>query len=183
MVLNLHFVKTNIKKFEIIILLVFSTLIPSFILTFFLNKNENVNYFSIISIYYSLFLLITLMFNVIFKRSYLAALYGCHCKKERSFKIVNKHVCLCARCTGIFIGMISFLLLTFFKFNLNWLLVISLPLIIDGIYQKKSKVESNNIRRITTGILFGIAFVVLLSNMFYLYSRFVLWVTKIMFNL
>lgn len=39
-----------------------------------------------------------------------------------------------------------------------------LPLLLDGIIQLKTSYESNNIKRLITGFLFGIAFIFILVN-------------------
>ena len=65
---------------------------------------------------------------------------------------------LCARCTGELIGIII-AAFTYAAWTppIAVLVMIMLPLIIDGSVQLKTSYESNNIRRLWTGILFGYA--------------------------
>ena len=94
--------------------------------------------------------------SVIYK--WLPIIFGCHTRDDRSFHIRGKKMPLCARCTGELIGII----IAAFTYAV-WtppiavLVMIMLPLIIDGSVQLKTSYESNNIRRLWTGILFGYA--------------------------
>jgi len=82
----------------------------------------------------------------------------CHRKPERSFFWKGKQFPVCARCTGIHIGYIAFPFFMFNIFTLNiwWTLALILPTYIDGLTQAFFKRESNNILRVTTGLLAGI---------------------------
>lgn len=83
---------------------------------------------------------------------------SCHQKPERSFFIHGYQFPLCARCTGIAIGhIIAFLIVPFhtFKYSISLLLF---PLAIDGTMQYFTPYESNNCKRMITGILYGFAF-------------------------
>lgn len=87
-------------------------------------------------------------------------LVTCHRLPERSFFFKGKQFPLCARCTGIYIG---FLILPLFIFNLIYInfwytLLLTLPTLIDGMIQAKTKYNSNNPLRLITGILAGIGF-------------------------
>jgi uncharacterized membrane protein len=71
-------------------------------------------------------------------------------------------------------------ILWLFLFN-RWHILICLlaclPLLVDGIGQKRGKWESTNIRRVLTGLLFGTATINLLAN----YHYFIIWeATKIL---
>ncbi|MFA6800527.1 MAG: DUF2085 domain-containing protein [Acholeplasmataceae bacterium] len=82
---------------------------------------------------------------------------GCHQKPSRSFFIKNYQFFLCYRCTGIMfaeliVSPIFYLLNLHFGFY-TFLFVI--PMLIDGGIQYVFKIESNHIRRLTTGILAG----------------------------
>ncbi len=84
----------------------------------------------------------------------------CHCHQmpERSFFIKGYQFPLCARCSGIAIGHIAaFLAAPFFKFRpaVAWLMA---PLAIDGTLQYFTHYESNNMKRIISGVLYGFAF-------------------------
>jgi uncharacterized membrane protein len=82
----------------------------------------------------------------------------CHRKPERSFFWKGKQFPVCARCTGIHIGYITFPLFMFNVFTLNiwWTLALMLPTYIDGLTQALFKRESNNFLRVTTGLMAGI---------------------------
>lgn len=82
----------------------------------------------------------------------------CHRKPERSFFWKGKQFPVCARCTGIHIGYITFPLFMFNVFTLNvwWTIALILPTYIDGLTQAFFKRESNNILRVTTGLMAGI---------------------------
>lgn len=99
---------------------------------------------------------------------------GCHQKPERSFFIHGYQFPLCARCTGILLGYIcSFLLLILgCSVSVRLCLVFLVPLILDGGIQLLFGILSNNIRRVATGILFGVGLIQLTVNIFtYLLSE------------
>lgn len=84
---------------------------------------------------------------------------GCHQRPERSFFYRGKQFPVCARCTGVFIG--ELLGISFFKFA-----EVSIPvaicfcalMLLDWGIQFLFSRESNNIRRLITGLLCGYAF-------------------------
>lgn len=83
----------------------------------------------------------------------------CHRRKERSIKMLGYTLPLCARCTGLWLG---FGLGFFFRIlglhtSLSLTVTFMLPLVIDGLTQLLELRESNNLLRLLTGILFGIA--------------------------
>lgn len=87
---------------------------------------------------------------------HLGTLSGCHQLPERSFFIKGKQTPVCARCCGVFIGHIIFCVsICFFRISSLIGFIMCLPLIIDWIVQEYLKKESNNIRRLLTGILCG----------------------------
>ncbi|MDO4487809.1 MAG: DUF2085 domain-containing protein [Eubacteriales bacterium] len=89
---------------------------------------------------------------------WLPIIMGCHCRPDRSFFIKGRQLPVCARCTGILIGfLIAVITLFFFRADITVLLLMLLPLIIDGAVQRLTHYESNNILRLATGILFGFA--------------------------
>ncbi|MCR5273876.1 MAG: DUF2085 domain-containing protein [Clostridiales bacterium] len=86
----------------------------------------------------------------------------CHQMPERSFFLGSYQFPLCARCTGIMLGRVLAVLLFPFvllpmKTALLVLPILMLPLPIDGITQRFTKYESNNLKRVITGILWGFA--------------------------
>lgn len=91
--------------------------------------------------------------------------WGCHQIPERSFYFKNYQFPVCARCTGLIIGELSALILTYFLHIPNYILFIFLiPMIADGLIQLKTQYESNNLKRFITGILFGYSIAALIVN-------------------
>lgn len=83
--------------------------------------------------------------------------WGCHQMPERSFFYKGYQFPICARCTGILLGEILGLItgIIVHKYTL-WLLLLMLPLVLDGCVQLLfDKYESNNTRRLFTGLCFG----------------------------
>ena len=118
-----------------------------------LEKNYSLHSYLVLTF----FLLLISLIEFISKKPYLALIFGCHNLCERSLKIKKYYLPICARCTGIYLGI----LLTFLKVTIGYNFIISLllmmPLLIDGTIQKYTQYKSNNLKRIITGILFGIA--------------------------
>lgn len=90
----------------------------------------------------------------------------CHQMPERTFFIDGHYLPLCARCTGIYIGIFSSLLFLAVtkKFGSNQipsinisivLLLFLFPLIIDGFGSYLGLYSTNNVIRLLTGIMFG----------------------------
>lgn len=105
--------------------------------------------------------MLLLLFTI--KKNYLAIFFNCHQKVTRSFKIKHKYFIICARCTGILIGIyISPIIFSFIDYFVYYLLM-GIPLIIDGTLQKFTKYNSNNLKRLITGFLFSTTFVFLFS--------------------
>ena len=84
----------------------------------------------------------------------------CHQKPERSFFIKNYQFPFCARCTGIIIGVIVGFVFSQLIIIENFYLMIILwiPMIIDGFVQKYSSYLSNNNKRVITGLIFGFGY-------------------------
>ncbi|WP_419955721.1 DUF2085 domain-containing protein [Neobacillus niacini] len=91
----------------------------------------------------------------------------CHQLEERSLLVSGEALAVCARDTGIYIGIFStFTYLHFTKrkqcitiptVKISFLLLLLLiPLIIDGLGSYSHLFESNNLRRLVTGISFGL---------------------------
>lgn len=95
---------------------------------------------------------------------------------ERSFNYKGYQFPVCARCTGIFIGQIIGIIFMVFglKLNLFWSVLFMLPMIIDGTIQLIKIKESNNIRRVITGFIAGIAYINLLIDIFNIIKHLVL---------
>lgn len=90
--------------------------------------------------------------------------WGCHQLPQRSFFVKGYQLPICARCCGILLGyIISFILIILnIHFNPLFSLIIILPMGLDGIIQFLTSYESNNIKRIITGLISGIGFIQLL---------------------
>lgn len=92
--------------------------------------------------------------NLLYK--YLPIFFGCHCRSNRSFFYKKIQFPICARCTGELIGFLLALgTYCFIKPSIFVLMIMMIPLIVDGTVQLHTSYESNNIVRLLTGILFG----------------------------
>ncbi len=83
----------------------------------------------------------------------------CHQLPERSFFFHGMQFPVCARCTGIILGFfILGPIITIFTFgNMYVSLALILLLCVDGFLQLWNILQSNNIRRLITGLGFGYA--------------------------
>jgi len=106
---------------------------------------------------------------------WLPIVFGCHCLSERSFFYKGKQFPLCARCTGeligICVGLMGWYLI---KLPIYLYVIMLLPLIMDGFIQMFTTYQSDNIKRLLTGILFGIGFASLFleSNSWFFHQGF-----------
>ena len=103
----------------------------------------------------------------------------CHQRPERSFFFKGKQLPLCARCTGILIGYFVGIFMAYLTdcANCLYMLLLFVPMVLDGGVQLLFKIESNNLRRLITGILGGIGII----NLFICIHMFtVWWVTKLL---
>lgn len=89
---------------------------------------------------------------------------GCHQKPERSFFFNGYQFPLCARCTGIAIGHLLGLFIAPFITFRYYIALLMIPLALDGTIQYCTSYESNNIRRVLSGILYGFAFTSIVCN-------------------
>lgn len=89
----------------------------------------------------------------------------CHGKPERSFHLFDTPMPICARCTGIYLGVLAGIAL--FRLVIPWLqervmrivaFVALTPLAIDGLTQLTGMRESTNELRVVTGVIAGLAF-------------------------
>lgn len=83
----------------------------------------------------------------------------CHQIPERSFHYKSKQFPVCARCTGILLGYCTIPLFYFgiIKISILFVILLSIPLLIDSTTQYLGLRESNNGLRLITGILAGFA--------------------------
>lgn len=89
----------------------------------------------------------------------------CHQLKERTLYVSGQALSVCARDTGIYIGIFSTLSYLFLRKRkvtipskkISFLLLLFLvPLIMDGLGSYLHFFQSSNIRRLITGVLFGL---------------------------
>jgi len=87
--------------------------------------------------------------------------FRCHQLPDRSFHLCGFQFPLCARCTGIFFGLVLVgpILCTFVPINMYVSLGLVALMVIDGFTQLKGWRQSNNILRLITGLGFGYAMV------------------------
>ncbi len=95
--------------------------------------------------------------------TWLPRFFGCHQRGDRSYhytyKNIERQFPICARCTGELIGIFASIILSFFYIPPVWVLVLMLiPMIVDGTVQLLTSYTSNNFKRVTTGFVFGYAF-------------------------
>ena len=105
------------------------------------------------------FMLNNFIKDVHFRISMIGKLPICNQKCERAPIIQGLVFIFCYRCTGIIVGGIITTICKYFELvNQSYalLLLFTLPCFLDGFMQKINIIQSNNLRRIITGLLFGI---------------------------
>ncbi|RYY39818.1 MAG: DUF2085 domain-containing protein [Chitinophagaceae bacterium] len=82
---------------------------------------------------------------------------SCHRKPERSFFWKGRQFPVCARCTGLYLGYLSFPLFSLGIWQLGPLIatLMVLPTLIDGLTQAYCNRESFNWLRFSTGLIAG----------------------------
>lgn len=95
--------------------------------------------------------------TVLNKFEEIGSMSGCHQIPERCLVFRGYRFPICSRCTGVIVGEILFIILTFCNIHINLLFAFFLLLImfLDWAIQYVHILESNNIRRLITGILGG----------------------------
>lgn len=88
---------------------------------------------------------------------------GCHQRSDRSFHFKGVQFPFCARCTGLIIGEFIFApVLYFLGYDWLWMAIAFIGIMaIDGSLQYFNILESTNIRRLFTGILAGIGYMLI----------------------
>lgn len=101
--------------------------------------------------------------------------YFCHQKPERSFHLGNFQFPVCARCTGFYISIITYLVVAMYvpinyslQFTLTGILLL-IPAGVDGITQLLELRESNNLLRFITGILGGIGLMIIVKSIKFMF--------------
>ncbi len=87
----------------------------------------------------------------------------CHRLPARTIHIKGRPFPVCARCMGILLGFTGIPLLLAGKVVLPlWLgIVCNLPMLVDGFTQQKGWRDSNNLLRLSTGLLSGMGLAIL----------------------
>ena len=83
--------------------------------------------------------------------------WGCHQIADRSFFIGDYQFPVCARCTGLMIGELIYLIVyrKSKKCTLSCGTLLCVPLVIDGSVQAISSYHSTNAKRFVTGVFCG----------------------------
>ena len=98
---------------------------------------------------------------------YLIGDLNCHTLAERSIELNGNQMPFCARDVGLFLGLsIGMLAVLFLNPRFSWLAVIimAMPLVIDGGIQLLFDYESTNLLRTITGIIGGSAVALFLGH-------------------
>ena len=87
----------------------------------------------------------------------LGAAAGCHQRADRSFFLGDYQFPVCARCTGVFLGQLTAVILLISGKRLSAKAAAGLLTVMcaDWLVQKLDVLESTNIRRLITGIMGG----------------------------
>lgn len=97
----------------------------------------------------------------------------CHRLPERTIYLKNKPLPLCARCTGVLIGVFTLPLFHWglIQPNLTNILLLAVPATIDALTQFIELRESNNTLRLVTGFLLGMGI-----------AGFIVFITRLLIN-
>jgi uncharacterized membrane protein len=88
----------------------------------------------------------------------------CHTRVERSLELFGVPMPICARCTGVYLGMLGGIALFWLipllreRFMRGVAIACVLPLAVDGLTQLTGLRESTNPLRVATGLVAGMAF-------------------------
>jgi uncharacterized membrane protein len=95
----------------------------------------------------------------------------CHRRPDRTFRIKDHYFPVCSRCTGIYIGAISFFVYSYLfevEYNIFTLLTAVLMLILafsDALTQYYGIKNSNNTIRFVTGLIAGIGIIIFIKSL------------------
>ena len=93
----------------------------------------------------------------------------CHRIPERTFNIRGYYFPVCARCTGFYIGAFSYFIFVYFiyvQYTIELILMAFLmivPAVLDGYTQLTGNRESNNILRLSTGLIGGLGLAIIIK--------------------
>lgn len=92
--------------------------------------------------------------------------FHCHQLPDRSFHFRNMQFPVCARCTGILIGLLIVgpLFCSFFNVNMFISFLLISFMLVDGFTQLSGMRKSDNFLRLVTGIGFGYAIVSFITH-------------------
>ena len=98
----------------------------------------------------------------------------CHQIASRSLFLNGNEMPFCARDLGLFIGLAAGLgFVTFYRYKVNPILALAglVPMGVDGGLQLVTDYESNNALRLATGVIAGVAMILLISLYVFLLSE------------
>ncbi len=98
----------------------------------------------------------------------------CHQIASRSYFLNGNEMPFCARDLGLFVGLAAGLgVVTFYRYKINPFIALLglVPIGIDGGLQLVTDYESNNALRLSTGIIAGVAMVLLIALYVFLLSE------------
>lgn len=101
--------------------------------------------------------------------------YFCHRKPERTFHINGYYFPVCARCTGFYISIFTYVVIAILvpiHYTMELLitgLILLIPAGVDGTTQLLELRESNNILRFITGIFGGIGLMIIAKTIKFIF--------------
>lgn len=101
--------------------------------------------------------------------SYILTHLICHRIPERTFNFRGHYFPVCSRCTGFYIGAISYFIFVYYfyvQYNITLIILAILMLIppfLDGFTQLIGTRESTNILRLCTGLLGGVGLAIIIK--------------------
>ncbi|MFT4031354.1 MAG: DUF2085 domain-containing protein [Siphonobacter sp.] len=111
------------------------------------------------------------------------SLFVCHRRPDRSFFWRGRQFPVCARCTGLYTGYFTGLLMLIWAwpYTFFWPIFLMVPLAVDGLTQYWQWRTSTNSLRFFTGILAGTGVVLALASLGYSISCIVLAMNDAMY--